>query len=153
MLIAIVTLLLVITGTRLGAIVFQSAYVAPVVFAELDEAAARRFLRSLFPRFFRLGIVCGASVLVVLLAVGLLTGFGAPLPLLIALASAMTALDAAALALVPAINAARDDGESGAARFRSLHLLSVLATIAVLFLVVAFMAVVAGRIASFGGIA
>ena len=57
----LVTLLLVVVGIRLGAIVFQSAYVAPVVFTVLDEAAASRFLRSLFPRFFKLGIGCGAA--------------------------------------------------------------------------------------------
>jgi hypothetical protein len=147
----LVTLLLVVAGVRLGAIVFQSAYVAPVVFTELDEASASRFLRSLFPRFFKLGIACGASLLVVLLLAGFPGGFGAPLPLLIAIAAAVTALDAAALALVPAINAARDRGDAGAARFRLLHRLSVLATLIVLLLDVAFIAVIAGRIGSFAG--
>lgn len=149
----LVTLVLVVVGIRLGAIVFQSAYVAPVVFTVLDEAAASRFLRSLFPRFFKLGIACGAILLVVLVAAGVTGGFGAPLPILIAIAATVTVLDAAALGLVPAINAARDRGEAGAARFRFLHRLSVLATVLVLLLDVAFIAVIAARIADFGGVA
>ena len=143
-------------GIQVGAIVFQSGFVAPVVFAELDESAASRFLRSLFPRFFRLGIVCGALGLVALVAAGLAGGFHAPLPLLVAIAAATTALDAAALALVPAINDARDRGAAGAARFRFLHRLSVLATVIVLILGIAFIAIVAtlaARPAPAGGIA
>ncbi len=151
MTIVIVSLLLVVTGTRLGAIVFQSAFVAPVVFTELDAAAAGRVLRRLFPRFFTLGIACGTILLVALLISGLLTGFGAPLPVLLAIAAAMTVLDAAALALVPSINAARDRGDAGRARFRSLHRLSVLATVAVLLLCIAFYSVIAARVADFGG--
>lgn len=145
-------MLLVVAGIRLGAIVFQSAFVAPVVFTELDEAAASRFLRSLFPRFFKLGIACGV-LLVALLIAGLFTGVVAPLPPLIAIATTVTVLDAAALALVPAINAARDRGAAGAARFRFLHRLSVLATVIVLLLYVAFIAFIAGRIANSGGFA
>lgn len=149
----LVTLLLVVAGLRLGAIVFQSAFVATVVFTALDEASASRFLRSLFPRFFKLGIACGAILLVALLGAGLVGGFGAPLPLLIAIAATVTALDAAALALVPLINAARDRGDAGAASFRFLHRLSVLATVIVLLLDVAFIAVIAGRVEGFGGLA
>lgn len=152
----VLAIALTAVGIQVGAIVFQSGLVAPVVFAELDESAASRFLRSLFPRFFRLGIACGALVLLALVGAGLAAGFEAPLPVLIAIAATMTALDAAALALVPAINDARDLGPPGAARFRFLHRLSVLATVIVLLLGIAFIAIVAmlaARAAPFGGVA
>ena len=62
-------------GVWIGAIVFQSAVVAPAVFVDLDEAAARSFLRTLFPRFFRLGLVCGALMLAALLGFGVFAGW------------------------------------------------------------------------------
>jgi hypothetical protein len=39
-------------GVSLGIIVFQSAVVAPLVFAQLKNGASGPFLRALFPRFF-----------------------------------------------------------------------------------------------------
>ncbi len=53
-------LLIIPAATWLGSIVFQTAVVAPAVFVNLDEATARKFLRTVFPRFYRLGLVCGA---------------------------------------------------------------------------------------------
>lgn len=138
------TLLLVAAaGTWIGAIVFQSAVVAPTVFVDLDEPTARVFLRRLFPRFFKLGLVCGALMLAGLA----LLGFGTPKALPIAaLTIAMLVLEAASLWMVPAINAARDAGAAGKARFDRLHRLSVLFTVVILFLGVGVLALVsAGR--------
>ena len=124
-------LLIAATGTWIGAIVFQSAVVAPTVFVDLDEPAARVFLRRLFPRFFKLGLVCG----VLMLAGVALVGFDAPGALPIAaLTAVMLVLEAASLWMVPAINAARDAGAAGKARFDRLHRLSVLFTVVILFL-------------------
>jgi len=39
-------------GVSLGIIVFQSAVVAPLVFAQLKNGASGPFLRALFSRFF-----------------------------------------------------------------------------------------------------
>ena len=134
-------LLIVAAGTWIGAIVFQSAVVAPTVFVDLDESAARVFLRRLFPRFFKLGLVCGALMLVGLV----LVGFDAPKALPIAaLTIAMLVLEAASLKMVPAINAARDAGAAGKARFDRLHRLSVLFTVVILFLGIAVLALVSG---------
>lgn len=107
-----------------GAIVFQSFFVAPAVFSEVDEDGARRFLRTLFPRFFRLGIGCGLASSLGLGILWLAHGVSAG-DWLLAAALGITVTAALALALVPSINAARDAGSAGAARFRTLHGLSV----------------------------
>jgi hypothetical protein len=132
-------LLIAAAGAWIGAIVFQSAVVAPTVFVDLDESAARVFLRRLFPRFFKLGLVCGALMLAGLA----LVGFDAPNALPIAaLTVAMLVLEAASLWMVPAINAARDAGEAGKARFDRLHRLSVLFTVVILLLGIGVIALV-----------
>jgi uncharacterized membrane protein len=127
-------LLIIATATWVGAIMFQSAIVAPSVFSQLDEASARRFLRSLFPRFFRLGAVSSAVALVAAATAGALADWPPRGLLLIALSAAMLALSVIALAMIPSINAARDAGSAGAARFSTLHRLNVLATIGMLAL-------------------
>ena len=135
-------------GIWVGAIVFQSAIVAPTVFVDLDESAARSFLRTLFPRFFRLGLVCGALMLAALLGFGFLAGWTGTTIALASLTSVMILLEAASLALVPHINTARDAGPAGHARFERLHRTSVLLTVAILLLGVAFLAIVAARAAA-----
>ncbi len=120
-------LALLCAGAWLGAIVFQSALVAPAVFGELDQAAARRILRRLFPRFFMLGLgLIGLALGAVALG-PLATGVRSTAAL--TLATMLLAIGLA-LALVPGINAASDAGN--AARFRVLHGLSVLLTLATL---------------------
>ena len=114
-------------GAWLGAIVFQSALVAPAVFGELDAAAARRVLRRLFPRFFILGIglvgVALGAVAVAPIAPGVRSTAAATL-------ATMLLAIGLSLALVPAINAASDAGNRN--RFRLLHGASVLLTLATL---------------------
>ena len=63
-------LLLAAGGAWVGAILFQSAIVAPSVFGVLDDAAARGFLRTLFPRFFRFGMICAGLCLLAALVAG-----------------------------------------------------------------------------------
>ncbi len=142
------TLMTIAAGTWTGAIVFQSAVVAPAVFVDLDEAAARSFLRTLFPRFFRLGLVCGALMLAALLGLGVAAGWTATTIVLAAMTSVMIVLEAISLALVPHINAARDAGQAGEARFTRLHRTSVLLTVVILLLGIAFLAIVAARAAA-----
>ena len=131
-----------------GAIVFQSAIVARSVFTALDAPDASKFLRRLFPSFFRMGIVCGA----VMSAGFAFLAFGSEAPYSawpFALSAAMTLLAAVSLAMVPGINAARDEGESGAARFERLHRLNVLLTVLILFAGIVVLAHVA-RLAAAG---
>ncbi len=135
-------------GVWIGAIVFQSAVVAPAVFVDLDEAAARSFLRTLFPRFFRLGLVCGALMLAALLGFGVFAGWTATTIALASVTSVMIILEAISLVLVPHINAARDAGQAGEAKFARLHRTSVVLTLVILLLGIAFLAIVAARAAA-----
>ncbi len=125
-------------AVQVGAIVFHSAVVAPTVFRQLDEASARRFLRTIFPRFYWLGLYCGiiATVALAIAALGSASG-----PILACLAGAivMTILELASLRLTPVINAARDAGEAQHARFEKLHRLSVVLTLVVLVLGIAIL--------------
>jgi len=145
-----VALILMTTAAAVwtGAIVFQSAVVAPTVFMELETATAGSFLRRLFPRFFRLGIVCGALMLTALLFFGTLSGW-TPSALALACATViMLVLEAISLAMVPHINAARDAGPTHHARFVRLHRMSVAFTVAILLLGVAVIATIATRAAA-----
>ncbi len=129
-------------GTWIGAIIFQSAVVAPAVFVDLDESAARTFLRTLFPRFFRLGLVCGALMLAGLAWAVAVTGWTSSAIALSAATSIMLVLEALSLWLVPHINAARDAGDAGHAQFSRLHRLSVLLTVVILLLGIGVLAVI-----------
>jgi len=122
----------------IGAVVFQSAVVAPSVFGALDGDQAGQLLRRLFPAFFRLEIACGviaAGAFGAAAAIGL-PGTG---PLALAASVAITLLAILSLALVAPINRARDAGDRAASRFRLLHGLSVALTLLVLLLGVAIL--------------
>ena len=115
------------TGALLAALAFGtgafvSFVLAPMVFRVLEPAAASRFLRAMFPRYYAFLLACGAGV--GLAALGR--------PGLLPAAAVLAALAAASLALVPRINAARDKGPAGARQFRRLHGLSVLLNLAML---------------------
>lgn len=141
---SIATVLLTIAAaTWVGAIVFQSAVVAPAVFVNLDETSARSFLRTLFPRLFRLGLICGALMLAGLLASGLVAGWSSTLSSITAATIVMLILEAISLRMVPHINSARDAGASGEAKFARLHRASVLMTVGILLLGFAVLAIIA----------
>ncbi len=117
-----------------GSIVFQTAVVAPSVFTTLDIDDAGRFLRGLFPRFFTAGAVCGV---VMLLGLASIYGAGASDTRLLTFGlttGLMLVLQIAAGRMVPAINAARDQGEAGKRRFGQLHGINVGLTVLVLLL-------------------
>lgn len=114
-----------------GAIVFQSAIVAPSVFSSLEAPDASKFLRRLFPSFFRLGIACGG----IMTAGFVFLAFWSDPEHVVwpfALSGVMTVFAVVSLVMVPGINAARDAGEAGAVRFERLHRLSVLLTVLIL---------------------
>ena len=142
------SVLTISAGIWIGAIVFQSAVVAPSVFVDLDETAARSFLRTLFPRFFRLGLVCGALMLAALLGFGVFAGWTATVFVLSGLTGVMIFLEAISLAMVPQINTARDAGPAGEATFARLHRTSVFLTVAILLLGIAVLTIVAARAAA-----
>lgn len=111
-----------------GSIVFQAFVAAPVVFRELAEPDARRFLRAIFPRLFKLGLGCGLVMLAAIVGatVASLPGGGRGW---LGLIGTMLSVQAISIWLVPRINDARDDGPSSAARFKRLHGLSVSLTL------------------------
>lgn len=54
----------------LGSIVFFSFFVAPVVFKTLDREKAGEIVGILFPRYYKLGYICGALILLSFLMIG-----------------------------------------------------------------------------------
>jgi hypothetical protein len=103
-------------GLGAGVIVCLSFLVAPLVFKTLDGPSASRFLRALFPRYYR--ALLALSVLATALAIAGIPAGRWP-------ASLWLLAAAGSLMLIPAINSARDAGPAGEARFRRLHGLSV----------------------------
>jgi len=120
------TVLHISLGIWLGAVIFQSALVAPAVFGKLDAAGARDVLRTLFPRFFVLGIVCIVAALLAALFLPGPTGNRLLAGWILVSALAMIVV---ARGIVPAINRASDAGAAGRRRFGQLHGLSVLLTL------------------------
>jgi len=105
-----------------GAGTFVSFVLAPMVFRVLEPAQASGFLRAMFPRYYAFLLACGLG----------LAGTGLVRTELLPAAAGLAGLAAGSLALVPRINAARDAGADGAARFRRLHGLSVAINLAML---------------------
>ena len=108
-----IALITLAAGTWVGAIIFQSAVVAPAVFVDLDAESARRFLRTLFPRFYRLGLICGVLIMLGVATVAVLTGWSERLAIAGVATLTMVFLQVISLRLVPRINAARDSGDAG----------------------------------------
>lgn len=135
-----------------GAIVFQSAVVAPAVFGNLDNSAARVFLRALFPRFFRFGLICGLLMIFSVAWLVMVTGWSDMLIQLAAMTGVMFVLEVVSLGMVASINAARDEGASGDSRFQRLHRASVLMTILIMVLGISVL-VLFGRLAVAGLVA
>jgi len=109
------------TALLLGGMVMFAGVAAPTVFRTLDEAAAGRLIRALFPPYYALcGALAGAAALA-----------AAPTQPWLALVMALVAAGfvLARHGLMPRINALRDahlDGDAAAgARFRRLHRVSV----------------------------
>jgi hypothetical protein len=126
-------------GVTLGAMLFFSACVAPLVFMRLQPEVAGRFIRALFPWYYGFGFI--GSALAALLCAGT-----APLSAGLAFATAFGFL-IARQALMPDINAARDASMADAAaarRFERLHRASVAVNLVqVLLLLGAFAAAIA----------
>ena len=114
-------------GAWSGAILCQSAIVAPAIFGELDATSASSVLRRLFPRFFVLGLGLVGIALAAVIAAPITPDMRS---LAAAILATMLLAIGLALGLVPAINSASDAGN--ARRFRILHAASVLLTLATL---------------------
>ncbi len=111
-----------------GAILFFSFGVAPIIFRVLGAESAAKFVRALFPRYYAWGVVSTAIALPALIC-GPLTypelrgaNVGVQAALIVVCLGIMLYCGNS---LTPAINNARDAGPSEAARFDQLHKRSV----------------------------
>lgn len=119
---------LIALAAWIGAILFFSFGVAPIIFKVLAPESAAKFVRALFPRYYAWGATCGAIALPAYL--------GAPLSFqefrgpMVAVQSLLIMAGTLVMfycgqSLTPAINAARDAGPAEKARFDRLHRRSV----------------------------
>jgi hypothetical protein len=119
---------LVAMSAWVGSVLFFSFGVAPLIFSVLGPEAGGRFVRALFPRYYQWGAICGALALPSAVAVPLsfpeLRGPWVGVQSLAILMATLLSLYAGN-ALTPAINAAKDAGPAGQARFDRLHRRSV----------------------------
>ena len=111
-----------------GSILFFTFVVAPLIFRVLGAEAGGRFVRALFPRYYTWGAIAGAVALPAMGCVPLsdpeCRDPAVGLQALAIIAGTLTMLYAGN-SLTPAINAARDTGPAGEARFARLHRRSV----------------------------
>ena len=112
---------LFVSGALIGSMVFFVAVIAPLVFQVLEPEQGGAFLRRVFPRFYRFGLV------VALIAAGLAFQSVPLAALTFGLVGLAFLLSDQVL--TPAINRARDAGlggdEAAHKRFEMLHKLSV----------------------------
>ena len=111
-----------------GAILFFSFGVAPILFRVLGAEAAAKFVRALFPRYYAWGVVSSSVALPALICGPLtypeLRAASVGIQALLIVVGLLIMLYCGN-SLTPAINAARDAGPPEAARFDRLHKRSV----------------------------
>ena len=141
----------------LGAIIFFSAFVAPVVFTQLPIAEAGKVVSVIFPRYYVLGYVAGivAVALAVYFAIARgARGWWSGAALLLAVALALTLY--AGLVIRPRVDALRSVSEeqnpdpARKAEFDRLHRLSVILNGDVLILDLLALASTAGALSRHG---
>ena len=112
-----------LSGIAVGIILFQSALIAPTVLKTLDAKATSNFLRAIWPKFFVVLSVIGGAAAIAFWKEDIAVVNRI-------LAVLLVALPVFAYAIIPATNRAADREDH--ARFKVLHRLSVLTTLALL---------------------
>ena len=112
-----------LSGIAVGIILFQSALIAPTVLKTLDAKATSNFLRAIWPKFFVVLSVIGGAA-----AIAFWKDDIAVVNRILAVL--LVALPVFAYAIIPATNRAADRKDH--VRFKVLHRLSVLTTLALL---------------------
>jgi hypothetical protein len=129
-----------------GAIIFFSFFTAPVLFGVLGKDGAGKVVRALFPRYYLLGVLCGAVLVMVQIGRGVLWYWGGMIKPAIVLFSILTLLSLyARQVLTPAVNIARDAGTAGKPRFDALHRRSLMLNGFVLLLLLLYLVWMAVR--------
>ena len=113
-----------LAGITVGIILFHTGANAPSIFKTLQAEDAGKLLRTLFPKFFKWLAALGVATTVALVVGG---DAGA---MHLTASSLTVALPLLCLALIPATNRAKDEGDS--ATFKRLHTVSVVLTLIVL---------------------
>ncbi|MBT5028233.1 MAG: DUF4149 domain-containing protein [Nitrospinaceae bacterium] len=120
-----------------GSIIFFSFFVAPVVFKNLEREKAGELIGIIFPRYYKIGYVCGALVLMVLLLTGIetagLKGCAWGIMMLGTLCAGLAVNPKAKIIKEKLREASESDKPELEARFKTLHSLSVKLNAAVLF--------------------
>jgi hypothetical protein len=120
----------------LGSIVFFSFVVAPTAFHALGREGAAPLMRTIFPRYYLVGLISGGIMLLAAL------GLGADLRITIPVVIALVLSGYARQVITPAVNRARDTHDEE--RFSRLHHMSVRLNIVVLAILLLLGSVVAG---------
>ena len=115
---------LLITAFLFGGMLLFSVGFGPLVLKNLEGSVARSFIRNTFPHFYI--FVLGSSFLA-----GATVFTASPVASVALLAIFFTTLPARQI-LMPAINTASDEG--GRKKFKTLHALSVVITLAHIFI-------------------
>ena len=113
-----------LSGVAIGVILFQSALIAPTVLKTLDAESTRIFLRSIWPKFFLVLVLLGGPAAILKFRQDDLSKVE---PIM---AVFLIILPVLAYVIIPATNRATDREDH--ARFKVLHRLSVLSTLALL---------------------
>lgn len=121
----------------IGSIIFFSFFVAPVVFKNLEREKAGELVGIIFPRYYKLGYICGVLILVALLLSGPETAglkWCAWGIMLIGSACAGMGVNPKAKILKEKLKEASEEEKPDLeARFKTLHSLSVKLNATVLF--------------------
>ncbi len=137
----------------IGAILFFSFGVAPIIFRVLEPSQAARFVRTLFPRYYTWIVTAGTVSLASFTSVVLIypewRGVQALIEIILYLAIVLTSLYCGN-SLTPQINAARDAGPTESSRFERLHQRSVQLNSGMLLIGVFFLIIHAGRVRPVG---
>ena len=114
---------IIASSILLGALIFGTAFVAPIAITTLGETNAGSFLRKYWVVYHRLGLFGSLSILVLTLAATTLWQTLGTSIFLSGLAIFSAICFFLGLKLIPEINAARDADQND--KFKKLHLLDV----------------------------
>ena len=102
----------------LGIMLFFSFVIAPVVFTTLDEENARKFIRRIFPYYYKVNLGISLLILLILLFT---SNFGIKFYLILVVAILFAISN---YLLMPMINKFRDENQDK--KFKYSHLISVI---------------------------
>ena len=125
-----VLLQVLVSGLISGFIVFQSAFVAPIVFKTLPQESRPPFLRTIFPKLFKAMAFCGVLLLI-------FNAMQTEATMLGYFVGGFTLICGVVCnGLIPQTNRAKDEGDDK--RFAFLHKVSVVSTVTTLLVNVAW---------------